>query len=288
MKRKIKIVKADPAGNITIFVRDKFEREQYRNIAEQLLHMDELNAEQVSFIKEISRCGRADGKMEMSGMEFCGNGSRSFALLKAKDMGIKGKTRIFVDVSGCNEILTVDVDTETGYTRIKMPLPDDMCEVDLSELGIELCDKTMSGGKDAGDVLIGDKVDFDGITHIVLKGAVPSAENFEVIKNYVMQRYNPLAAGVMFCDGNSSIDMVPVVYVRDLKTTYFEGSCGSGSVAAALAFAKNLPDGTHKFCFMQPAGEIDSSVVCKKGVVQAVYIEGIVKLFEEAEVEVEV
>ena len=40
MKRKINIIVADPAGNITIFVKDRFGREDYQNVATQLLAME--------------------------------------------------------------------------------------------------------------------------------------------------------------------------------------------------------------------------------------------------------
>ena len=80
MKKKIKIIVADPAGNITIFVKDHFDRSEYTQVARQLLEMKELRGEQVAFILDTSSCGRAQGKMEMCGLEFCGNASRSFLL----------------------------------------------------------------------------------------------------------------------------------------------------------------------------------------------------------------
>ena len=88
MNKKVKIIVANPAGNITIFVKDHFEREMYPKVAGQLLAMDDLKAEQGAFILDTPSCGRAEGKMEMCGLEFCGNGSRSFGLIKAKEMGI--------------------------------------------------------------------------------------------------------------------------------------------------------------------------------------------------------
>ena len=134
MKRKIKIIVADPAGNITIFVKDRFGRDQYQNVAGQLLAMEELKGEQVAFMLDAPECGRAEGKMEMCGLEFCGNASRSYGLIRAHELGIDGEGQVFIDVSGCNDILTVDVNTQTGFTKVKMPLPVSMSEFDLSKL----------------------------------------------------------------------------------------------------------------------------------------------------------
>ena len=115
MKKNIKITVANPAGNKTIFVHDKVKRADYAKVAEQLLAMEKYEAEQVAFILEVPECGRAEGRMEMCGLEFCGNATRTFGLMLAKEMGIKGEGKVYVDVSGVDEILTVEVNTETNY-----------------------------------------------------------------------------------------------------------------------------------------------------------------------------
>ena len=76
----LRIRTADPTGNITVFVLDKVRREDYAQIAAQLLEKEELHAEQVGFIEE-----KEDGtwRMQMMGGEFCGNASRSFGYLKS-------------------------------------------------------------------------------------------------------------------------------------------------------------------------------------------------------------
>ena len=83
MKQNISIRVVNPAGNITIFVLDKFERSQYQKIATQLLAHKEFGAEQVGFVLD-------DNTMEMCGLEFCGNASRAFGLLSAKAKGMEG------------------------------------------------------------------------------------------------------------------------------------------------------------------------------------------------------
>ncbi|MBR5230370.1 MAG: hypothetical protein IKW01_05870 [Firmicutes bacterium] len=283
MKRKINIIVANPAGNITIFVKDRFGREDYQKVATRLLDMKEIEGEQVAFILETPECGRAQGKMEMCGLEFCGNASRSFGLIRAVDMGIDGKGQVFVDVSGCNEILTVDVDTKTGFTKVAMPLPANMAEIDLSKLPID----DLKTNPEAWMLLRrAGLIDFGGIVHVVISGIEPKSKTFEIIKEKIMEMYNPPAMGVMFCDSKEN-KMVPVVYVRDVDSTYFEGSCGSGTTACAAAFAKVMGDGTHNFSFPQPAGTIDSTVEIHRGQIQSITIEGIVSL-KEMEVEIDI
>jgi diaminopimelate epimerase len=199
--------------------------------------------------------------MEMCGLEFCGNASRSYGLIRAHEMGICGEGKVFIDISGCNEILTVDVNTETGFTKVKMPLPVSMTEFDLSKLPID--DLKVNP---MAEMLLrrASLVNFDGIVHVVLSDIQAKPETFELIKDVVMEKYNPPAIGVMFCDSREN-KMIPVVYVRDVDTTYFEGSCGSGTTACAAAFGTIMGDGTHNFSFPQPAGTIDSTVEIYKG-----------------------
>lgn len=305
MKKKIKIIVADPAGNITIFVKDHFDRKQYPAVAGQLLAMDSLRGEQVAFILDTPSCGRAEAKMEMCGLEFCGNGSRSFGLIKAREMGIRGKGSVNVDVSGCDEILTVEVDTDSSYTKVKMPNPVSVSKIDLSSLAIgdtQGSEKPHGSDNDSSEACMSEvrmtevpAVDFGGILHVILRGIPATEENFDLIKNFIMKKFNPPAMGVMFCssavkkEGDSlNCLMVPVVYVKDVDTTYFEGSCGSGTTACAAAFGQIMGDGVHHFLFPQPAGTIEATAHITDGRVEKVFIEGKVDLSEEMEVEIEI
>lgn len=276
MKKQVTITIADSAGNITAFVKDKFERTQYQEVASAILGMERFGAEQVAFILDAPQCGRAEGKMEMCGLEFCGNASRAFALMIAEEKGISGEGEVFLDVSGCDEIVTVKVDTRTGWTRIKMPSYKDIWEIDLSHIRIteheELRNVTA--------------VDFGGILHLIVRDVKPTRENFDMIKECVMVSKNTPALGVMFCDTENQ-RMTPVVYVRDINTTYFEGSCGSGATACAIAFSIGRGDGEYKYRFVQPAGIIDASAEILKGKINAVYIESAVSYGEEIAVEID-
>ena len=265
MRKNIKIRVADPAGNITIFVLDPFERSKYQTVATQLLAMKEFHAEQVAFIKNADT-------MEMCGLEFCGNASRSFALISAWNKGITGQASVTVNVSGSEKPLDVEIDTSTNYTKIKMPSP-------LSVTRISGCPMAAANGS----VL----VDLGGIIHVIIHDAQATKENFDILKDFVNKKYDPPAMGVMFYDDAKKV-LVPVVYVKDVDTTYFEGSCGSGSTAMAMALSQGLPDGIHSFPLSQPAGDITATTEISGGKLQAVYIEGPVKISEPINVEIEI
>ncbi len=268
MRKKITITVANPAGNKTIFVHDSFERESYAAVAEQLLAMKDIAAEQVAFILFAPECGRAEGRMEMCGLEFCGNATRAFGLMVARELGIAGEGHVFLDVSGTNEILTVDVNTDTGYARVKMPA----C------IGVSELDRFQA-------------VDFGGILHLILPDVEPSVENFERVKSLVYANQNPPAMGAMFYDTQKKF-LTPVVYVKDVDSTYFEGSCASGSAACAVAFglaeaAAAGEDGVHSFTLPQPRGTIEASVEIKNGRPANVYIGGPVEIDPPREVIIE-
>ena len=263
MDQKIRVRVADASGNITIFVLDPFARGDYQKVATQLLAMEELEAEQVAFIA-------GPNSMEMCGLEFCGNASRSFALMLAEERQVEGTAKIQVQVSGCNEVLGVDVDPANNYTRIKMPLPVSVSH--MEHTGIDFLE---------GACL----VDMDGIVHAVVTDVDPSEENFVLAKDYINAVYGPPAMGVMFYDSHHNA-MTPVVYVRDVDTTYFEGSCGSGSTAVAAAFTTEEKAGTFQFELKQPAGTLIATIEKAHGEIVAIYIQGPIRLGNIQEVTV--
>lgn len=304
MEKNIKITVANPAGNKTIFVHDKFERADYAKVAEQLLAMKEYAAEQVAFILDAPECGRAEGRMEMCGLEFCGNATRTFGLMVAKQLGISGSGKVFVDVSGVDEILTVEVNTDTNYTKVKMPAYIDIKRFDISGIfdttgGFESTGaaggmpeaSTAAGAPDntASDAALKEvkAVDFGGILHLIIPDISANLENFERVKKFVYDRFNPPAMGAMFYDTKNET-LAPVVYVKDVDSTYFEGSCASGTASCAIAFGSEKPDGDYTFTFPQPAGTIDASVEVRGGKVQTTYIEGPVEIAEPVGVMIEI
>ena len=74
--------------------------------------------------------------------------------------------------------------------------------------------------------------------------------------------------------------MIPVVTVRSTGTTVFEGSCGSGSVAAACALGLAAGEGEHRCALRQPRGTILAAVTVREGSLSAASIGGAVSFGE--------
>lgn len=265
MVKTIRIQVANASGNITIFVLDYFDRSLYQTIATQLLALEELAGEQVAFVT-------GDTSMEMCGLEFCGNASRSFGLMLAKQRGLQGTGKIQISVSGCDEVLGVDVDTANNYTRVKMPSP----------LSIGTLDNTPIQKLNGSAI-----VDLGGILHVILTDVEPTLQIFNQIKDFILAEFNPPAIGAMFFDCEQN-KLTPVVYVRDVDTTYFEGSCGSGSTAVAAAFCAEEKNGIFQFELQQPAGMIISTIEKAHGTIKNVWIQGPVSLSEIKEITIHV
>lgn len=259
--RNIDFVIANPAGNITAFVLNPVEREDYSQIGKELLFNKEFAIEQVGFVKELS----PNPRLEMCGMEFCGNAGRAFGFLCALKANITGHALVNISESGCDYDLLVDVDVANQTSFINMPLPKAafvLQECDIQELN--------------GATL----VDFEGIIHIVLEdtGITPSMELFYRIKDYIIEEYNSNAVGVMFVDSDKSI--VPIVYVKDVDSTYEEGSCASGTTACAIAWSMGKGDGDFEYLVKEPAGDLQVFVRVENTAVSKISIGGFVEIGE--------
>ncbi|MGX8773856.1 MAG: hypothetical protein ACSW8G_02215 [Bacillota bacterium] len=277
MSKNIELMVFDPAGNTTLMVLTPVPRSEYAETARRLLEIDfddycdwrgTAYGEQVAFVLEDS--------MEMCGLEFCGNASRSYAYYRVlrgggEDVG-GGIRKIDVKVSGCAHPLTAFVDLEAKDSVIQMPLPKTISMIDTAKAGVP-------GSHPF--------VEFDGISHLVLKGEEADAGKFERIKNYFYAEISPGmdAFGAMFINEDEDL-MRPVVYVRDVDTTYFEGSCASGTAAAAAAVASEEPDGSYDYVFRQPDGTLNASVAKAGGRVTEIRLGGIIETTDIIHVEI--
>lgn len=276
MNKNLDIVIANPAGNITIMVLTPVDRSSYADVAGRLFDMsfevsgESLRGEQVCFLLPEKKNGYP--AMEMSGLEFCGNASRSFAFYIA-GLHEPHLDRATVSVSGCADPLTAKVDISGQRSRIVMPLPKGFDKYSSEKLYLSN-DDTNDGSSPSGGVL----VDMDGISHLILSNIKAERDVFDRLKNLIYRNNPELPAfGVMFLDVKSE-SMIPVVYVRDVDTTYFEGSCASGTTAAACAIALDGRDGVYAFTFSQPAGTLEAFVTIKKGQIVKAELDGFISL----------
>lgn len=253
---ELNILRADPAGNITIFVLDRVEKARRAEIAAKLMAKKELGAEQVAFVCEPVSLGSA-GRIEMMGNEFCGNALRAFGLYLAAQRQ-ESVSRLSVEISGCKSPATVTADTQNGISEAQMPLPRDISPFIFS--GVECI-----------------RVDFDGISHLVADCPVPNQRVLGAAKALFADDKSISAFGIMYLD-RYSMKMTPLVYVKATDSLVWESSCGSGTVAAAITMASGLRNGEKSYTFAQPCGSITAKITKRNGEFAEAVISGEISL----------
>ena len=268
-KRKILVQMADPAGNTTAFVLNGARAAEYEGIAKCIFEHDELGAEQVGFVKGVD-------SFDMSGMEFCGNAARAFALISAKGYldGVGSQDdpcTIEVNVSGATKPVVCGVRKSDNYTIINMPLPK---RVKI----LKHCDFEPAEGS---KVFV-----MEGIIHLIADSFDYSEDNFNKIKDAIITQFDPPALGVMYLN-KEDLTMTPVVYVKGVDSTYIEGSCGSGTTAACAYLTQDKDDGEYQYEIKQPKGTILTKATVKDGEIKTITLEGPVEISEPKFIEAE-
>jgi len=260
----MKILVADPAKNITVFVLDAVEDPGERTaLARAILAERSLGAEQAGFVipPESSVTGYGLWRLEMAGGEFCGNAARSFGLYVARQQGRRGKVNLLVSVSGTGEPVRVEADTERSRASAEMPKPAAGAVLDYRGLSLP--------------VLL-----FEGITHIIAPDLEAGRETFFAIKALAEKKFAALPAiGVMFYDTTMRF-MRPAVYVRSVDSMVFESSCGSGAAAMGVWLSREQQNGIVRYNIAQPGGVIETEVTKKRGKISCITIGGEVKMGE--------
>lgn len=260
---KIEYYMADTSGNKTLFVTTPVARENYSSIALYLLENCETAGEQVAFVKASQR--DCDGAFEMCGLEFCCNATRAYGYMIARDSGhlpLSATTiRVWIRTSGMSSPLAVTADLPGEYASVEIPAPELLDEFDFPWNNSSLT---------VYPVLM------DGILHLILPGIPPDPDLADALVSEGMKRWNPPALGLMYYDGEAG-KMVPAVFVRDVKTLYWEGSCGSGTAALAWYLGSLLDEAELAYRIDQPLGILESHVK-KDGPSGSVSVGGPVRL----------
>lgn len=253
---KLNTLRADPAGNITLFVLDPVPPGDRAGLAARLMALPSTDTEQVGYVCPPVMGG--SGRLEMAGGEFCGNAARAFGMLTAQKLG--GASQVRVEVSGCEGPVTIEVDWSNRTARAEMPLPRSVRRME-SHPGI--------------------LVDLGGIAHLVVEDVPPSREFFDRAEPLLRDIPGLEAYGVIFLEGET---MTPLVKVPAAGTLVWEGSCGSGSLAAAVAQSRD--DGPFVRKYVQPAGTVEASVTRRNGKIVSAWIGGPVNLDPPCEIEI--
>ena len=254
---RIRMILADPAGNLTALALTAVAPDQRAQIAARIMRAAAV--EQVAFIDEESLLSPLP-RMDMMGGEFCGNATRAFGLYAAGRRG-KEEMRICVSASGAREPVPVTLDLSRARALARMPLPFAVERIEAAGRQIPV-------------------VRMEGIAHAVLRGEDPSPELARAVLAAMPKED---AQGVLFAQGNR---MTPLVYVAATDTCVWESSCGSGSVALAWLLSQGMPDGEHAFSFDEPGGTLEVVVQRRGGQAAAVTMGGSVALSAEREIDI--
>ena len=218
----------NPAGNITALVLDEaVKREDYKNVSREILEYDN-NIEQVGFLKRIIVDGKTIFRLEMMGMEFCGNASRAFACFLYYK-GLEENNSFVFSASGLNDLISAHVELNKKreyFSSIKIPFNKNQNEL----LKTKIID----------DIEV-NIVTLDGITHVLINEDLMKFDEtkyLEYTKYFIKQLnlHDLPAVGIIWYN---KFKIKPVVWVRDTDTYYYENACGSGSLALGLYYALN-------------------------------------------------
>ena len=160
----------------------------------------------------------------MSGGEFCGNAARAAAMLLSRITGRDEVTFRMTGVSGPVQGLVEWISkSEANVTCTFEGLNPKIFVAKPKDMDLEAT-----------------VVDLGGIVHILLKGEMPADkpayEQFHKQIREALSLDKRDAVGVCWInEKNGAMHMDPVVWVRSIDTCFYEGACGSGSIATALA-----------------------------------------------------
>ncbi|MDF2676787.1 MAG: hypothetical protein K0Q97_1097 [Bacillota bacterium] len=253
------VLLANPAGNITaIVLNENVKKENYIEIANKLMELKQYNIEQVGFVKKPQMGGEL--RLEMMGGEFCGNATRSFGLYLAQLKGELDDEKIAVEISGCSDLVFVETNLKNKYTKTQMPLPKNIFEINLSN------------GKNFS------VIEFEGIFHAICWEDL-NDNIYDSIKEVIYEKYNPEAMGVIFLN-KDSLEIKPIVYVKETNSKVYEQSCGSGSIAAAVFLSKDNNEGIYTYNIKNPGGIIEVILHKLNGKFIMAFMGGTVELSE--------
>lgn len=252
----------NPAGNITALVLDEtVKREDYKNVSREILKFNK-SIEQVGFLKRLIIDDKTIFRLEMMGMEFCGNASRAFACFLYYS-GFETNNNFVFSTSGIDDIIEAHVKfikEKEYFSSIKLPFDKDTNEV----LETKIIDNI--------EVNI---VTLDGITHVLINEDVMKFDEtkyLEYVKYFIkkLKLGNLPAVGIIWYN---QFKIKPVVWVKGTDTYYYENACGSGSLALGLYYALNK--NIKKIDVVQKNNEIITIVVdCNNNHISNASIQG--------------
>lgn len=242
MKQQFELNIIRPGGNDTALIKGLIPKSKKKIVNDLILNLYP-NVEQVGFYKYFEKKNLV--QLEMAGGEFCGNAIRALAYLLLNDN--QGKIR--VRSSGTKDILTAGVNKNNEvYTQIP---------VSTKITNIKYLGKNISF------------VPMEGIVYLITKKPIKIKQtDLKQYGNNLLQQYNLLykypCAGVIFYSQNrEKIKIDPIVWIRDVKTLFYESACASGTAALGFWYSKIMNSSELNLSVQQPFGELLTVLVKK-------------------------
>lgn len=228
MKIQYKIY--NPSGNITALVMGEEYSQDEKKIINQKIMEENKEVEQVGFLS------LKENKLSMAGGEFCGNATRcacKYYLENNKKDNLEIKINNYLIKSGIYD---------SGEIWCEIPI---------------LTDKKLIEKLDPNIT----KVNLSGITILVVENFDYNKDLKNVAINYIKEfnLQDEQAVGVIFLKEN--LEIIPIVWVKEINTLFAENSCGSGSIGVSIV--QNLKNNQDKFKIKQPSGKFLSIEVCE-------------------------
>lgn len=252
-----------PGGNDTLLIKGILRKTLRKSINDTAMSKY-LNIEQVGFYSYSNNAKL--GRLEMAGGEFCGNALRSLAYLILD--GKKGELQF--KVSGVNRILKAGVNkSNSAFAQIPILVNSPNVKKLKDNLWI---------------------VELEGISHLITLSSKELGENeAKKIAQKLLMKTGLLdskpASGVMLVrKGKLPVDFIcePVVWVRDIRTFFYETACASGTAAIGIWNSLQVKNQRIILKIQQPSGYIlTAEIQIKDSLVQNLYIEGPIEILNK-------
>lgn len=246
-----------PGGNTTALVNQLILNPALKKRINDKIMAVNPQVEQVGFLSQRSY------RLEMAGGEFCGNATRC-----ATFYYLRGQTgKINLKVSGVSNKLTAGVDRK-GNVWAQMPIYKNLNKIKTSN----------------SYTIVPLQGIIQVITELNFSPAVKSLKNRakNILKKFKLLTTTP-AAGVIFTQQQRKIIKIyPIVWVRDIKTFFYETACASGTAAVGMFESITTKKKNITLLIQQPSKFfISVSVKRQQNTFSSVIINSSIKILEK-------